>query len=83
MYVNNYSIPVPPKEILDKCHQVLITDPAFRLWQMKRWCREQDLSLVYSELVGTEDVSGCPYDEIAAFYFIDEKDATAFTLKFK
>jgi hypothetical protein len=73
----------PTEEDLEKCEQVLITDPAFRMWQMRKWCRENDLSLVWSELVGTEDVSGCPYDEIAAFWFIDPRDATAFTLKFK
>ena len=82
MYVNNYNIPVPPKEVLDQCHQVLIGDPAFLMWQMKRWCREQDLSLVYSETVETADVSAM-FDEVAAFYFIDGKDATMFSLKFK
>jgi hypothetical protein len=82
MYVNNHSIPVPPKEVLDRCHQVLVGDPAFRLWQMKRWCREQNLSLIYSEIVETADVSAM-FDEVAAFYFIDGKDATIFSLKFK
>jgi hypothetical protein len=82
MHVNNYNIPVPPKEVLDQCHQVLIGDPAFRMWQMKRWCREQDLSLVYSETVETADVSAM-FDEVAAFYFIHARDATMFSLKFK
>jgi hypothetical protein len=82
MYVNNHSIPVPPKEVLDRCHQVLVGDPAFCMWQMKRWCREQNLSLIYSEIVETADASAV-FDEVAAFYFIDGKDATAFTLKFK
>lgn len=82
MYVNNHSIPVPPKEVLDKCHQVLIGDPAFLMWKMKRWCREQNLSLIYSELVETADVSAV-FDEVAAFYFIDARDATMFSLKFK
>jgi hypothetical protein len=82
MHVNNYTIPQPPKNLLDQCHQVLISDPAFKMWQMKRWCQEQDLSLVYSEIVETADVSG-EFDQVAAFYFIAGKDATAFTLKFK
>ena len=81
MYVNNYN-PTPPKEILDQCHQVLIGDPAFLMWQMKRWCREQNLSLLWTELIETADVSAM-FDEVAAFYFIEAKDATMFSLKFK
>ena len=81
MYVNNYN-PTPPKEILDQCHQVLIGDPAFLMWQMKRWCREQNLSLLWTELIETADVSAM-FDEVAAFYFVDAKDATMFSLKFK
>jgi hypothetical protein len=83
MYINNYTPPIPPQQVLDKCHQVLITDPVVKMWEMKRWCRTQELSLIWSESVGTEDVSGSPYDEIAAFYFIDAQDATMFSLKFK
>jgi hypothetical protein len=52
------------------------------MWKMKRWCRENDLSLVWTELRDTTDVSS-QFDECAAFYFIDPADATAFTLKFK
>jgi hypothetical protein len=52
------------------------------MWQMKRYCREQNLSLVWSELVETSDVSAF-FDEACAFYFIDPADATLFTLKFK
>jgi hypothetical protein len=52
------------------------------MWAMKKWCREQNLSLMWSELVETNDVSAY-FDEVAAFYFIDPADATLFTLKFK
>lgn len=83
MYVNNWTLPRPPQDLLDHCHQVLISDPAFLMWAMKKWCREQDLSLMYSEVVETADVDDCPYDEIAAFYFIEAKDATIFSLKYK
>jgi hypothetical protein len=52
------------------------------MWAMKKYCRETNLSLVWSELVETSDVSAY-FDEAAAFYFIDPADAVLFTLKFK
>ena len=82
MQVNNFSLPRPPEGALDQCHAVYINDPAFRMWAMKKWCRENKLSLMWSELVETSDVSAY-FDESAAFYFIDPQDATLFTLKFK
>ena len=82
MHVNNFSLPRPPEDALAQCHAVYINDPAFRMWQMKKWCRENKLSLMWSELVETTDVSAY-FDEAAAFYFIDPADATLFTLKFK
>jgi hypothetical protein len=82
MHVNNYTIPSPPQDLLDQCHQVLIGDPAFHIKKMRNWCIENELSLVYWELVPVMDVSN-QFDECAAFYFIEAKDATAFTLKFK
>ena len=82
MHVNNYTLPRPTEAALAQCHAVYINDPAFRMWQMKKWCRENKLSLMWSELVETTDVSAY-FDEAAAFYFIDPADATLFTLKFK
>ena len=82
MHVNNFSLPRPPAAALAQCHAVYINDPAFRMWAMKKWCRENKLSLMWSELVETSDVSAY-FDEAAAFYFIDPQDATLFTLKFK
>jgi hypothetical protein len=82
MHVNNYELPRPAESVLDQCHAVYINDPAFRMWAMKKFCREQNLSLVWSELVDTTDVSAL-FDEAAAFYFVDPKDATFFRLKFK
>ena len=82
MYVNNYTLPRPGDEVLDRCQEVVINDPAFRMWAMKKFCREQSLSLVWSELVDTTDVSAF-FDEACAFYFIDPADATLFSLKFK
>jgi hypothetical protein len=82
MYVNNWTLPRPPDDLLAKCHEVLIGDPAFVMWRMKKFCRESDLSLVWSELVEVADHS-YTYDQIAAFYFIDEQDAIIFSLKYK
>ena len=82
MHVNNYTLPRPAESVLDQCHEVIVNDPAFRMWAMKKYCRENKLSLVWSELVDTTDVSAF-FDEAAAFYFVDPADATLFRLKFK
>jgi hypothetical protein len=82
MYINNFSLPRPAESALDQCHAVYVNDPVFRMWQMKNFCREQNLSLVWSELVETSDVSAY-FDEAAAFYFVDPADATLFRLKYK
>ena len=82
MYVNNHTLPRPANSVLDQCHAVYINDPAFRMWAMKKYCRENSLSLVWSELVDTTDVSAL-FDEAVAFYFIDPADATFFRLKYK
>ena len=81
MYVNNVDL-TPPQAVLDQCHQVVIADPTTVMWRMKKWCREQELSLLWSELLDTSDASYV-HDYVAAFWFIDAEDATALTLKFK
>ena len=82
MHVNNWTLPRPTDEVLDRCHLVVVNDPAFRMWAMKKYCRENHLSLIWSELVENSDVNVF-FDEVAAFYFIDPADATLFSLKFK
>jgi hypothetical protein len=82
MHVNNYSLPKPPDEVLARCTEVLIGDPAFKIKKMRNWCYENDLLLVWWELVDTSDVD-YNYHHIAAFYFGRPADATAFALKFK
>ena len=82
MFVNNYSLPKPPDSVLNRCHQVLIGDPAFHVKRMRSWCYENQLSLVWWELVETADVSDY-FDQVAAFYFANARDATMFSLKFK
>ena len=82
MHVNNYVLSRPADSVLEQCQEVVIKDPAFRMWAMKKYCREQNLSLVWSELVENSDVNVF-FDEVAVFYFIDPADATFFRLKFK
>jgi hypothetical protein len=72
----------PSETTLDQCHLVTIADPAFGMREMKTWCWENNLSLMWSELVDTTDVD-YTYDHVSGFWFIDERDATVFTLKFK
>jgi hypothetical protein len=72
----------PTDAELDQCHLVTIPDPAVGMREMKTWCWENHLSLTWSELIDTSDVD-YTYDHVAGFWFIDQKDATAFTLKFK
>ena len=82
MFVNSYEIPRPSDAVLDRCHQVLIGDPAFKYWRMKTWCHEQELSLVWAEIAETADVS-TEFDHVVAFYFTEARDATMFGLKFR
>jgi len=82
MHINNYTLPRPADSILNQCHQVLIGDPAFHIKKMRNWCYDNELSLVYWELVETADVSAY-FDEVAAFYFANGRDATLFSLKYK
>ena len=82
MYVHtNLELLRPTEEQLGLCHRVIIAEPAFLMWQMKRFCREHELSLVWSELVDNQDVSP-EYDRVAAFYFIQAQDATLFRLRY-
>jgi len=82
MYVNNFSLPKPTPEVLDQCHCVYIGDPAFHVKKMRDWCYEQNLSLVYWELMEVADVSPI-LDNVAAFWFASGRDATMFSLKYK
>jgi len=82
MHANNYVLPRPAESVLDQCHLVVINDPAFRMWAMKQFCKENELSLIWSELLDTSDVSTY-IDESAGFWFIDGRDATIFSLKYK
>lgn len=84
MYVNTHTIPKPPQHLLDQCSEVVIPVVTGHspYWEMKKWCRENNTSYVWCEQVDTSDFSP-HYDYIVVFYFIEAKDATMFTLKFK
>jgi hypothetical protein len=70
-YITNLK---PTDAELNQCHLVTIA--------MKTWCWENNLSLIWSELIDTSDVD-YNYDHVAGFWFIDARDATAFTLRYK
>jgi hypothetical protein len=77
----------PPDDVLEKCHQVLITDndstaAGEPFWKMKKWCLAHCQSYVWFDVTDVSDVS-YQCDEIAAYYFHDSKDAVMFTLKYK
>jgi hypothetical protein len=81
MHVNNYDL-TPPRELLDQCHRVFLSDPEEPMWRMKKWAREHCQSFVWAELVDTSDVS-YQYDSVSAFYFSQEADKLMFALKWK
>ena len=77
----------PPDDVLKRCHQVLITDVDCEqagepFWKIKKWCLAHCKSYVWFDVTDVSDV-GYQWDEIAAYWFHDEKDAVMFTLKYK
>ena len=89
MYVwsEDYKKLVPPQEILDKCHQVIITDvdaggQGEPFWKIKKWALAHCHSFVWMDVSDVSDVS-YQWDELACYYFGDERDALMFKLKYK
>ena len=77
----------PPDDLLRKCHQVLLTDNDANdagepFWKIKKWCLANCKSFVWMDVTDVSD-SSYIWDEIAAYYFHDSKDAVMFTLKYK
>ena len=77
----------PPDDVLERCHQVLITDNDAEsagepFWKIKKWCLAHCKSYVWFDVTDVSDAIGL-WDEIAAYWFHDEKDAVMFTLKYK
>ena len=83
----DYKKLVPPQEILDKCHQVIITDvdaggQGEPFWKIKKWALAHCHSFVWMDVSDVSDVS-LHWDELACYYFGDERDALMFKLKYK
>ena len=77
----------PPDDVLEQCHQVLITDNDAEaagepFWKIKKWCLSHCKSYVWFDVTDVSDASGL-WVEIAAYWFHYEKDAVMFTLKYK
>ena len=77
----------PSDDVLQRCHQVLITDndataAGEPFWKIKKWCLAHCKSYVWFDVTDVSDASYL-WDSIAAYYFHDEKDAVMFTLKYK
>jgi hypothetical protein len=86
-YSNEWNQFKPPDDVLKKCHQVLITDNDAKaagepFWKIKKWCRANCKSFVWFDITDVSDAS-YHWDEIAAYYFYDSRDAIMFTLKYK
>jgi hypothetical protein len=81
MYSNTYNFR-PDDPVLDRCYCVTIADPSVAMREMKQWCWDLGLGLIWAELMDTSDVS-YNYDSVAAFYFMSGADVTAFTLRWK
>lgn len=73
----------PPQHILDQCVEVVFYDIDTPPWRMKKWCRANNLSLIWFEFLDLADLSSSIHDSAYLFYFIDEHDATMFRLKFQ
>ena len=78
----HFEIPEPPRELLEKCIQVLITDTKLRgrPYDIKVWARENCKTFVWMEETDVSDVS-LQWDYIYAFYFGTQEDANWFTLR--
>lgn len=77
----------PPDDVLQRCHQVLITDVDCEqagepFWKIKKWCLAHCKSYVWFDITDVSDTS-YQWDEIASYYFYDSRDAIMFTLKYK
>lgn len=89
MYIwsDDYKKMVPPQEILNKCYQIIISDndaggAGEPFWKIKKWALAHCKSFVWMDVSDVSDVS-LYYDELATYYFGDERDALMFKLKYK
>lgn len=82
MYVNNYTLPTPPQELLDRCYQVDFDGEGRFMSKMRRWCYDHTESFVWADRIDMSDLSSWTGpDDYCKFYFYKEADATLFSLK--
>jgi hypothetical protein len=79
MIDNRYSFR-PEDWVLDRCHCVTMSDPRVSMREMKTWCWDSGLGLIWAEIMDTSDVS-YNYDSVAVFYFESDTDVTMFRLR--
>ena len=80
MHSNTYNFR-PTDSVLDACQCVTIADPTVgSVREIKTWCWDTGLNLVWAEIMDTTDVS-YQYDSVATFYFTTKEDVTMFRLK--
>jgi hypothetical protein len=83
----NYKKLVPPPDVLRQCHKIIITDneaggAGEPFWKIKKWARANCKSFIWMEVSDVSDVSYV-WDELATYYFADEKDLLMFAMKYK
>lgn len=79
MQANTYNFR-PEDSVLDACHTVTVTDPPVGMREMKQWCWDSRLELIWAELMDAVGIN-YHYDSVAVFYFGRGQDATLFRLR--
>ena len=82
MIYNNFTAFEPPREVLDQLVQVHLADHRASMREIRAWAYAHCESFIWSESLYTSDVS-YEFDNVSAFYFYSEADATLFRLKWK
>lgn len=88
MYNWGNGLPSPPEQLLEQCYQILLNDEEIEKkhgttpWAVKQWARENCKSFVWMNEQDVSDVS-YQWDYIFAFYFVEDKDANWFQLRWK
>jgi hypothetical protein len=75
---------VPPQEVLDKCYQICLSSIDAKnlgvpFWKIKKWAATHCKSFVWMDV----PVDCWHWDELAFYYFGDERDALMFKIKYK
>jgi len=82
VYYINWDEIKPWPELLAKCHKVEVDRFKNSLGDMRRWARKNTSSLIWIEVLDTNDIgSWRGPDDLAIFYFGREHDALLFQLR--